>query len=175
MITYRFAQAYLLQADLKRHGRDYNLARKEIVDLQKQVNLRASFFSLVVYDVCYVLHQVICCRAQFGVFCCHHHHRKNATVNVNVCIFVKQGVLISLLYKTGLVTPVKWLPLGSIQTKISTKPFRTRTRSFLFVFLSPNLVLRLPVPFELDILPFVFFSQWSWSLIGLLRKSSYLT
>jgi nucleoprotein TPR len=42
-VTYRFCLVYLLQAYLKRHEREYNLAQKEIDDLRKQVNRSAPF------------------------------------------------------------------------------------------------------------------------------------
>ena len=36
------ADAYVFQADLRRHERDYTFAQKEIVDLQKQVKVEHS-------------------------------------------------------------------------------------------------------------------------------------
>lgn len=42
---------YLLQADLKRHEREYNLAQKEIDDLRKQVTWENPFHFIVVYYV----------------------------------------------------------------------------------------------------------------------------
>jgi hypothetical protein len=35
-----YADAYVFQADLRRHERDYTFAQKEIVDLQKQVKVK---------------------------------------------------------------------------------------------------------------------------------------
>lgn len=40
------ADAYVFQAYLRRHERDYTFAQKEIVDLQKQVNVK----SIIIYD-----------------------------------------------------------------------------------------------------------------------------
>lgn len=40
------ADTYNFQADLRRHERDYSLAQKEIVDLQKQVEVAFSFLMI---------------------------------------------------------------------------------------------------------------------------------